>query len=100
MIEDVLRMLGAGGEVVFAASIGFLAWYLVKGLRIGRAAGSVVASAVRYGAAVFAFLAVGIALGWVDLFPGTIVGDLLDLAGVVWELLQEYGADLLENPPI
>lgn len=97
MLMDLLQLLGLGGQVMLAASVGFGAWYLIKFLWIGRAAGSVVAGAIRYTAAIAAFLAVGIAFGWIDLALGTLLGDLQKGAGFVWEAATGWGMDLVQD---
>ena len=97
MLMDILQLIGLGGQVMLAASVGFGAWYLIKFLRIGRAAGSVVAGAIRYTAAIAGFLAVGIALGWIDLAVGALFGDLQEGAGVVWQAATGWGMDLVQD---
>lgn len=97
MLMDILQWIGLGGQVMLAASVGFGAWYLIKFLRIGRAAGSIVTGAIRYTAAIAAFLPVGIAFGWIDIFIVAMLGDLRRGAGVLINVVIDRGVQLLEN---
>ena len=97
MLMDILQMVGLGGQVMLAASVGFGAWYLIKFLRIGQAAGSIMASAIRTSAAIAAFLAVGIALGWIDLSIGAMLADLQTGVGVALDVLLDQVVNLLGN---
>lgn len=90
MLMDLLGIVGLGGQVVLAASVGLGAWYLVKALRIGRVVGSVIAGGIRTTAAIAAFLAVGIALGWVDLSFGAMLADLQNGAVVAIDLGKDW----------
>jgi hypothetical protein len=85
LIGDLIEMLGFGGEVVLALSVGFVAWYLVKGLKIGKLAGGIVNSGVKMLAFAIAFLAVGIALDWWDPAFSKLFADLWTAIGALFD---------------
>lgn len=90
MLMDLLEIVGLGGQVMLALTVGFGAWYLIKFLRIGQAAGSIMATGIRTTASIAAFLAVGIGLGWIDLSVGAMLGDLQQGAGVAIDLAKNW----------
>lgn len=94
-LAGLLGGLGMGGQVTIALVVGFAAWYAVKGLRVGKAAGSMVASAVAYGAFTAAFLAVALFFGWFEANPGIIAEHVSAAVGFVWSLVTQFGDDIL-----
>lgn len=95
ILSALADWLGFGGQVGLAILLSGLALWGVKALRIGRTMGSMVASAVRTGIVVLVFLAVGTALGFLDISPSV----FFELVGGVWSFLAglvgRFGDDIM-----
>ena len=92
LLADILAKLGFGGEFVLALSVGFVAWYLVRGLKIGKAAGSIVDTITKMLAFAIGFLAVGIWRNWWD--PS--FNEMWSDAGQLLHLIINYGGELVD----
>lgn len=97
-LTDLLAGLGAGSQIIVALSVGFVAWYLVKTLWIGRMVGDVIGTWIRMGAAVAAFLSVGLAAGWIEgINVGLMVETVETAVGGLWDLIKQHGDSLFRT---
>jgi hypothetical protein len=94
---DALAALGVGGQLMIAATLGLVAIYAVKGVRVGRTVGTVLSSTVTYVVAALVAVAVAIALGWVDPSPDTFMAHVQTAVDAVWDVTGGWVVDAVQG---
>lgn len=93
IVLDVLRQLGVGGSILMAASLGLVAFYLVKVTSGAKTVGGVLANGVTYAVVVLVAVAISIALGWVDPNPSIVLDHVHTAMAAARDALQTWIVD-------
>lgn len=98
---DIVRALGAGEQVVVAATLGLVVLYLFRGRKLAKLVVGLAGTAWLVGVAV-GIAVIGIILaGWVDPRPSAFISDVGAAASAAGELaagaVDDWLADLLEG---
>jgi len=91
----ILGSLGLGGQVMTAATVGIIALYLFRVVKVGRLIAGAFGAAAFYALAILVFTAISIGLGWFDPQPDVVIGHVTTAIAKGWEMASGPIADLL-----
>ncbi len=97
VVFELLGSLGLGQQVMTAATIGAVAWYLFRGKSAASTFAAGIGTVTTVVMGTLATLAVAIALGWVDPDIAKLTGDVLAAGTTVLEWLASIPVDIIKG---
>lgn len=95
VIIDILRSLGAGESLVITAILVLVAWYLFKGVKLGKTIGAMLGSVTAYVVAGLLVIAVAVGLGWLDPRPSAFIDTVVGAGKGLWNAVGDSVVDWL-----
>jgi hypothetical protein len=95
LLTGLLAYLGLGGSVMTGAVLLVVAFYVWRGVSVGRTVATLAGSLAAYALVLLVALGIAIVLGWVDPHPGAAFGDLRVAARAVFDVATGPVRDLV-----
>ena len=92
----LLGELNLGSQLMAAAVLFLLAWYVLRMARIGSSIAAISATVVQVAVSIFIVAAIAVGFGWITPRPGAFLSDVLGVAPWVLELAADVVVELFE----
>lgn len=97
MIWEIIQSLGLGEQLVAAAALFLLAFYLLRGLSLAGTVGVAITSGIMYAVVSAVVLGFALGLGWLDPKPGVIHDTISSVQNFVEDALASWLADRISE---